>query len=385
MKDSFLARIAHLGVETETRDILMQIYRCGSQRERIDDKNLRQTAMWQRIADEYFNNDQWKVVMNDHIQDDRVSLSFIDPNLTPTTKWSASDVRKQFKYIITSYALLYDRFHRSGEHEAGGPNDGEQIDGDDVFYEDFANKPPFDDSKRRLFLYVHLLWKRTPLLFCARTLPEELQLEVGVNYRRESANGSMSSFQPFTPPRRLPSAALLRSENTDISDQSSFDTSSVRYRHRGSCAADSGDQQSQSTHTRQISSSSNSRLSAENFTHSASHTSPSVRTMSDIADTISSGPSTSRSSGSGSRSVSYVSHSVLSASEDGDDDHQNAQSRSPPQHYSQERHASQRVILPKLTKHEIKALTCQAAKDASAESYFKSETAKVCVNVHPFV
>ena len=181
ISDSLGARMAHCVVEDTVKDLFTDIYSCSGDRAALDNKAIRVDQLWGVIADSFFNNPEWQLELFDSLQDRPAGAGYIDPRTPPddSHRLSGLEFQGKFNLLKTCYSVVSTKWMASGQMEGGGDGDfEEQIDSDAIFYENFAKHWYPEHSK--LLLYCHLLWKRRPPAFCLRTLPEDVQQEVGV-------------------------------------------------------------------------------------------------------------------------------------------------------------------------------------------------------------
>lgn len=180
VSDSFAARVAHLVVESGSKEILEQIYAVQGGRASIDDKKQRVGQLWEDIAANNFNNPQWELEKFDSLRNGPCGVEFINPKsvLTPNVQHSAAEIRQTFNSLKSMYSVVYTKFHSSGNNEGGGDEFEDSIDSDDEFYEKFAKT--WYPKNARVLLYAHLLWSRAPPAFCLRTKNVNKQSQIGV-------------------------------------------------------------------------------------------------------------------------------------------------------------------------------------------------------------
>ena len=187
LNDNFVARVAHIAVEEGTKDIMHAIFACESSRLTLDDKQLRVSALWEKIATDFFNAPGWNLELFNKENFGEAGVNYIDPyNFTshPQEQFTGSNIRVAFNKLKTIYTIVHTNFKASGRNEGGGTEFEDGIEADDLFYENFA-RTRFPAHARKL-LYAHLLWGKAPPAFCLRTLPEDKHSQVGVKGTNES-------------------------------------------------------------------------------------------------------------------------------------------------------------------------------------------------------
>jgi hypothetical protein len=179
---SLYARLVHLDIEEDTLDMLRLIFageagQDGNQRHRLDDSSLRTKELWNRLAGEFFNSKDWGST-NENMEfvpiynrcPDDARLSFLEPGEIPETPLSGSDLRTMYNSFKSDYTRLYHNYHRSGQLVEGE----DHAEGDDEFFTKYADNRPE-------LLYAHILYGRSPPSHILRTLPEDVNCDVGVN------------------------------------------------------------------------------------------------------------------------------------------------------------------------------------------------------------
>ena len=94
----------------------------------LDNPELRNEALWERIATEYFNSASY-APSNDF--DYVLRIDDIDPSEPPGTAWSGKDFRSIFSALRTKMSVLVNNFKRSGQICEGE----DHADGDDEIQE----------------------------------------------------------------------------------------------------------------------------------------------------------------------------------------------------------------------------------------------------------
>ena len=92
----------HLAADEDSQRILEEIFGGvpkDAAREALDDKTRRTKSLWSELADEFFNNKDWKP-LNEQ-SDSRVSE--INPSIPPVEPFSPEDVRSLFSSMRTKY------------------------------------------------------------------------------------------------------------------------------------------------------------------------------------------------------------------------------------------------------------------------------------------
>ena len=141
ISESLGARLAHLVVEEDVKDLMGNIALAKSGRERIDDKELRPASLWDLIAEKFYNNNHWELQLFDEHRTGPAGVDYLDPRLPPATEsfLSGSDIMHKFGTLKTMYTVVYDKYFSSGQGIGGGnPEFEDLIESESIFYENFA-------------------------------------------------------------------------------------------------------------------------------------------------------------------------------------------------------------------------------------------------------
>ena len=68
ISESLGARLAHLAIEDNVKDLMGSIAQAKFGREQIDDKELRPASLWALIAETFYNNDRWELQLFDELR-----------------------------------------------------------------------------------------------------------------------------------------------------------------------------------------------------------------------------------------------------------------------------------------------------------------------------
>ena len=102
LNDNFLACVAHIAVEEGTKDIMHAIFACESSRLTLDDKQLRVSALWEKIATDFFNAPGWNLELFNKENFGEAGVNYIDPyNFTSHSQ--GSNFRVAFNKLMTKY------------------------------------------------------------------------------------------------------------------------------------------------------------------------------------------------------------------------------------------------------------------------------------------
>jgi hypothetical protein len=178
---SLCARIVHLAVEEDSKEILVEIFSVRENRELLDDKVVRVGELWKFVGDRFFNDPMWNLQYFDPTRTGNAGTDFLDPSIPPLAgkEWSFEKIQAVFNKVKTLYTRCYDMWNSSGQQVGGGdPQLEDFLDSDTDFYENFA-EPNFQEEARLLY-YCHLLWGRAPPSFVLRTTKPSQQRQIGV-------------------------------------------------------------------------------------------------------------------------------------------------------------------------------------------------------------
>jgi hypothetical protein len=145
--------------------------------------------MWEELAKNFFNSPTF-APHNPYTHDER--LADIDPSKAPSTPWSGSQLRKQVASIRGELTKVSANFKKSGQI-AEGADHGE---GDDEIY--YTHAAALDKEfkwSRNVFLYIYLVYGRSPQQWYMRDLPRNLQLDVGIKESTAVPSSSQVSRQ----------------------------------------------------------------------------------------------------------------------------------------------------------------------------------------------
>lgn len=176
------ARVMHLAVEEQCKDLLVQIFECRDGREAVDDKEVRLSKLWEALASHFFNNENWKLHYFDNERKGEGGIDYINPSQPPPRQeaWAYDRVCGVFNKVKSLYTRCHDMWKSSGQHVGGGnPEIEDFLDSDTEFFENFA-RPNFPEEARLIY-YCHLLFGRTPPSFVLRTTKDNQQRQVGVS------------------------------------------------------------------------------------------------------------------------------------------------------------------------------------------------------------
>jgi hypothetical protein len=206
------ARSCHMALDSDCVSLLELIFGGpprGERRAALDDKSTRALSHWKRLADEKFNNADWKPqnsVLDSRVQD-------IDPSRAPLEPFAPEKLRALFSSMRTQYTVFTRRYHMSGLLVEGN---GE---GDDDFFENFVK----GDT---VYFYMHLIYKdMPPASYLVRDLPSELVTDIGVS----DASSSASSTPVVGSKRTLSQASMspadvLKMSSEELQTQASLST-----------------------------------------------------------------------------------------------------------------------------------------------------------------
>lgn len=163
--ENLRARVATLGVDDAGKLILGRIYLGVQNRQELDDRNQRGSALWKDLVD-IFNSEEY--TPTNTVQDSR--CNDINPSLPPSTPWQPEKLRTVFNQLRTKYTQVYDNFKQSGQMEESE----DHSEGDDDFFSKYAG----GDA---VLLFIHILWERDSPAYCTRLLPQSNQTEQGIS------------------------------------------------------------------------------------------------------------------------------------------------------------------------------------------------------------
>ena len=215
VSDNFAARVIHCAIEEGTKDLLNCIFECESSRLALDDKRLRVNELWEKLANDFFNQASWNLELFDRERKGEAGVDFINPyNFVQSTTetFSGTDVRTAFNKLKSMYTVVHTNFHASGRNEGDGLDFEEGIESDDLFYENFA-KTSYP-LHARVLLYAHLLWGKAPPSFCLRTQIPGNQSQIGVKGTNITPN--MGGTTASTPGKGTKDAMLQNFAQTLI-------------------------------------------------------------------------------------------------------------------------------------------------------------------------
>ena len=175
---SLRARAWHLADDPRSVSYLEIIFggiNKKARRAHLDDKTQRNKNYWQELADDFFNNPEWQP--QNPFSDTRVVD--IKPQNPPTDPYSAETLRALFSKMRTQYSVFNDRYHRSGQLEAGNG------DGDDEFFDKFCGRDV-------AYFYAHLLFQGLPPKFCTRDICSNQKSDVGINTPKVAISSNSS-------------------------------------------------------------------------------------------------------------------------------------------------------------------------------------------------
>lgn len=109
----------------------------------------------------------WSPIFDSDV--DRRVVNALNPTFPPLASITGEDYRTIFNKLRTSYTICHTNWSASGKLTMG-IDFGE---GDDDFLENFANGD-------HVLLLVHQIWSRTPPSYCLRTIPEDMQEDIGL-------------------------------------------------------------------------------------------------------------------------------------------------------------------------------------------------------------
>ena len=175
------ARVMHLAVEEQSKDLLVQIFECRDTREAVDDKEVRLSKLWEAMATHFFNNPNWNLEYFDTDRTGDAGIDFINPSEPPQGQgWAYDRLCGVFNKVKSLYTRCHDMWKSSGQQAGGGnPEIEDFLESDCDFYENFA-RPNFPEEARLLY-YCHLLFGRAPPSFVLRTTKDNQQRQVGVS------------------------------------------------------------------------------------------------------------------------------------------------------------------------------------------------------------
>ena len=79
VSDNFAARVIHCAIEEGTKDLLNCIFECESSRLALDDKRLRVNELWEKLANDFFNQASWNLELFDRERKGEAGVDFINP------------------------------------------------------------------------------------------------------------------------------------------------------------------------------------------------------------------------------------------------------------------------------------------------------------------
>eukprot|EP01040_Poterioochromonas_malhamensis_P015360 gene15360-17180_t len=190
---NLLARVIMLIADENSLLLLQEIFRGPakeSQRLFLDNKDERTIGKWRAIADEYFNNQDWRP---ENALTYCTYVSDLDPSQCPESPWSPESLRSTFSKLRTEFTIIHSNYHRSG-HLQEGFDHGE---GDDLFWMNYAQF--FDDqyekgygiqSAKKVFMFMRLTFREGFPTFVTRELADSIRMDIGVSNTTRSAPNS---------------------------------------------------------------------------------------------------------------------------------------------------------------------------------------------------
>lgn len=113
---SIKARIATLVVNDGPKELLEQIFQGGISRQDLDNKELRPSAIWERLAKDYVNNPDWEPEVY-KVNDARLDALNINPLLVPSEPMTGEELRTMYSNMRTQYTKIYMNYKQSGKIE----------------------------------------------------------------------------------------------------------------------------------------------------------------------------------------------------------------------------------------------------------------------------
>lgn len=190
---NLLARVIMLIADENSLLLLQEIFRGPAkegQRLFLDNKDERTIGKWRAVADEYFNNQDWRP---ENALTYCTYVSDLDPSQCPEKPWNPESLRSTFSKLRTEFTIIHSNYHRSG-HLQEGFDHGE---GDDLFWTNYAQL--FDDqyekgygiqSAKKVFMFMRLTYREGFPTFLTRELADSIQMDIGVSNTPRSAPNS---------------------------------------------------------------------------------------------------------------------------------------------------------------------------------------------------
>ena len=178
--DNLISRVAHLNTDPASINFLSRIFSGTSHKDKrlaLDSKSERTIALWKELADNFFNNAEWKP--ENEQTDSRIAN--IDPSEPPRTPWTGEELRSTFSTLRSDMTIKTKNFTSSGQLQEGADHG----DGDDEWYKRCIDgKDPAEVNTnwnwgKHVYLYIYLIYGRVAPSWTMRESPSSTRTELG--------------------------------------------------------------------------------------------------------------------------------------------------------------------------------------------------------------